>query len=89
MEKTASGKAGGSTGPVKQTSRISEIGEGAFIRWSAEIRAYLPAGAAHNDLQLIGSGKKNGRNNILLIIDANENLRSAIRNQAIPQIPME
>jgi hypothetical protein len=29
MEKAASGKAGGSTGPVKYTSRISEIGEGA------------------------------------------------------------
>jgi hypothetical protein len=29
MEKAASGKAGGSTGPVKYTGRISEIGEGA------------------------------------------------------------
>src|ERR1700721_334327 len=48
MEKAASGKAGGSTVPVKYTSRTSEIGEGALIRWSAEICAYLPAGALVN-----------------------------------------
>src|SRR6202030_1283062 len=106
MEKAASGKAGGSTVPVKYTSRIREIGEGAFIRWSAEICAYLPAGAlvnaastrlrssagqsapeaSNNSSKVTGaggeSGKENGGNNILLIIDANENLRNAIRNQA-------
>jgi hypothetical protein len=43
------GRAGGSTGPVKYTNRISEIGEGALTRWSAEFCAYLPAGAFVND----------------------------------------
>jgi len=37
MEKAASGRARGSTGPVKYTNGISEIGEGALTRWSAEI----------------------------------------------------
>ena len=45
--------------------------------------------AANDDLELIGPGKKNGRYDILLVIHANDHLRSAVGNQAVPQSSVE
>ena len=72
---------------MEKAASVSEINQHAAV--SQRGLAPIMSTAAHNDLQLIGSGKENGRNNILLIIDANQDLRNAIRNQAVPQIPME
>ncbi len=67
--------------------QIAEIDEHSAVS-KGRLAPVVPS-AAHDDLHPIGARKENGRDDILLVIHANEHLRSAVGNKAVPQVSVE